>query len=318
MQQPKPRVLISSCLLGNNVRFNGGHKHHSLCNNELGQYLDLIPYCPEMEIGLGVPRKPIRLVKDGDTVEARETDNAQINHSEALQSKAQEALKLAPISGFIGANNSPSCATLSSKIYSSSGHPIGKGPGIFAASLHESKPELPLEEAGRLNNIAIRESFITRVYTYQSWQQLIQTGLTSRKLVAFHSEHKYLLMCHHYETYKSLGRLVANINKSHLHQQGNAYFCSLMEALSYKPTRGQQCNTLLHIMGYLKRDLCKEDKQELFEYIDQFRNGIVPIIVPISMLKHHLGKHKENLHYILSQRYLNPYPYQLGLRSHIA
>ena len=322
MNRQIPTIAISSCLLGENVRFNGGHKRNSFCTDTIKQNMDIISFCPETAIGMGVPRKPIRIVQTSDTAPNRikvcETDNPNTDYTGALY---QEGLgfeaKVPSISGFIGTGASPSCALTSAKVYSDKGHPIAKGPGMFTKALRDNNPLLPIEENGRLNDTGIRESFINRVYTYHRWQQLQEEGLSARALVAFHSQHKYLIMSHSNTAYKTLGQLVAGLGKHQIEQQAQEYIEILMSTLSTVPSRGQQSNVLQHLMGHLKKYTDKQEKQELLKSIIDFQKGIVPLIVPITLLKHHFSRHESDQQYAIQQFYLAPHPYEMGLRSHI-
>lgn len=314
----KPNVAISGCLLGDNVRYNGGHKQNKLCKDNLGQHFNFVRVCPEVDIGLGVPRPPIRLIQTKERIKAVETDNPNIDHSTALSERATTFLRKNPsLSGFIATGGSPSCGVFSSKVYSEKGHPIAKHAGLFSAALMRANPLLPVEEQGRLNDAGLRESFVTRVYAYQRWQQLNTTELTSRGLVEFHSKHKYLVMCHSNRAYKTLGQLIAKVGISDLEQTAQQYIGLLMHTLTLVPRRGQQCNVLHHLLGHLKGDITSDERHELIASFESFRSGVVPLIVPLTLLRHHFEKHKEHQNYPLQQIYLAPHPDQMGLRSHI-
>lgn len=311
-------VAISRCLLGDNVRYNGDHKHNRFCTGVLADYFEFVPTCPEVEIGMSVPRKPIRLVDmDGD-IRAVESDNPENDYTDALAKKGQSfALSNKEICGFIATPNSPSCGVFGVKLYLPNGNPINKTEGRFSNALRQSNPLLPVEESGRLNDAGLRENFIMRVYTYQRWLTLKKEGINPDALVKFHSRHKYLLMSHNYTAYKVLGRMIADIGGSDLEAAADAYIKALMEALSAPPARGKHCNVLQHLMGYLKQNIDKQDKKELLDSIEDYRGGIVPLIVPISLLRHHFERARDTHQYALQQFYLAPFPHELGLRSHI-
>lgn len=318
MSNQNPLIAISSCLLGENVRFNGGHKRNGFCTDTIGRYMDIVSFCPETAIGMSVPRKPIRLVQHDNSIQVSETDNPDTDYSGALYQEGKNFLTNLPeMSGFIGTGNSPSCALFSAKIYTEKGYPNAKGSGMFTTALKETNPLLPIEEAGRLNDPGIRESFINRVYTYHRWQQLKKQGIYASALIKFHSQHKYLVMSHSNSAYKSLGRLVANLRKNDIDKQAGEYIGILLQALSSIPSRGQQSNVLQHLMGHLKRHTDKKEKQELLQSINDYQKGIVPLIVPITLLRHHLSRHQSEQQYAIDQIYLTPHPHAMGLRSHI-
>lgn len=311
-------VGISQCLLGANVRFNGGHKKYKFCTQVMSKYFDFVDVCPEVNIGLGVPRKPIRLVALDAGTRAVETDDNSIDHTQALaQDGDQYAASHPELCGFIGAGGSPSCGVQSAKLYRTSGVPDGKVAGIFVQALSAEQTLLPMEDSGRLNDAGLRENFVLRVYTYHRWRQLLGSGLTPHKLIEFHAQHKYLVLAHSTEAYKLLGRLLSDLSAKPLDQLANDYIAGLMEGLGKPARRGQHCNVLQHLMGYLKNLLNSQDKKELADAIENYRRGVVPLVVPLALLNHHLQHHRERQRYVLNQVYLAPYPYELGLRSQL-
>jgi|TARA_B100000674_G_scaffold61325_1_gene42566 uncharacterized protein YbgA (DUF1722 family)/uncharacterized protein YbbK (DUF523 family) len=311
-------VGISRCLLGDSVRYNGDHKHNRFCTGVLSEYFEFVPTCPEVEIGMSVPRKPIRLVDyDGD-VRAVETDDPERDYSAKLIARGNEYAAAQPdICGFIATPNSPSCGAYGVKLYLPNGNPVHKTRGLFSRSLMENRPLLPVEESGRLNDAGLRENFIMRVFTLHRWKQLTKQGMTANALVQFHSRHKYLVMSRNYKAYRELGRLIAKLDKDTLQETARLYISGLMTALATPPERGTHCNVLQHLMGYLKKKLDQQDKHELLTSIEDYRKGVIPLIVPIALLKHHLARDVEQNQYALQQFYLAPYPHELGLRSHI-
>ena len=315
---PKIPVGISRCLLGENVRYNGDHKHNRFCTSVLSDYFEFVPTCPEVEIGMSVPRKPIRLVDFGNDIRAVESDDASKDYSAPLQQKGYDyATGNNDICGFIATPNSPSCGVFGVKLYLPNGNPINKTEGLFARALRKANPLLPIEESGRLNDAGLRENFVVRVFTLYRWKQLLQSGLSASGLVEFHSRNKYLVMSRNYEAYKTLGRMVAQLDKPDLQKAADTYIATLMAALAVPPKRGSQCNVLQHLMGYLKHGLSTRDKQELLRSIEDYRKGIIPLIVPIALLRHHFEQEAEQHTYPLQQHYLAPYPHELGLRSHV-
>ncbi|TBU96325.1 YbgA family protein [Phytopseudomonas dryadis] len=315
LSHDKPMLGISACLLGAEVRYNGGHKASRLCSHALSEYFDFVPLCPEVAIGLGVPRDPIRLVGDPAAPRAVATRHRQQDHTEALAAYAgQVATQLAPICGYIFMQQSPSCGLQRVKVYQDNGQPgEPRGRGIFAAALCARYPDLPVEEDGRLNDPVLRENFLTRVFTYAQWQRLCASGLTRKRLIDFHARHKYLLMATDPQRYRSLGRLLGELAGHDLQSLARRYFSELMTALKSCATRGSHSNVLQHLSGYFKGALSAAEKQEMQQLIAQYRQGIVPLVVPLTLLKHHLRRHPDD--YVAQQVYLQPHPENLSLRN---
>lgn len=311
------KVGISACLLGEPVRFNGGHKESRLCSETLARHFEFVSVCPEVAIGLGTPRQPIRLVGDPDHPRAVGSVHAELDVTDALTAYGQQvATELHDICGFVLMQKSPSCGMERVKVYQANGHPIeGGGSGLFAHALMQARPDLPIEEDGRLNDPVLRENFLTRIFAYAEWQRLVASGVTRKALVEFHSRYKYQLMATDPVQYKALGRLVATVGKQPLEAFAPSYFSQLMEALKKTASRGTHTNVLQHLSGYLKRDLGTQDKQELQRLIDQYREGVVPLVVPMTLLKHHFRRHPDR--YVATQVYLQPHPEDLSLRNGI-
>jgi uncharacterized protein YbgA (DUF1722 family)/uncharacterized protein YbbK (DUF523 family) len=309
------KIGISACLLGNPVRFNGGHKESRLCSETLSRYFQFVPVCPEVGIGLGTPREAIRLVGDPARPRAVGSIHRERDVSDALTAFGQRtAEQLDDICGYILMQKSPSCGMERVKVYQDNGNPVpGGGRGLFAAALMQARPDLPVEEDGRLNDPVLRENFITRVFAYAEWQRLQQAGLTRRALYTFHARYKYQLMATCRPQYQALGRLLAGSSQHPLEEFAPRYFSQLMDALKHTASRGSHSNVLQHLSGYLKRDLSRDDKLELQQVIDQYRLGIVPLVVPLTLLKHHFRRHPDD--YIASQAYLQPHPEDLSLRN---
>ena len=316
------RVGISACLMGQPVRFNGSHKRSRFCTDVLNQYFEFVPVCPEMAIGLGTPRQPIRLVSDtanSEDIRAVGTDSPHLDVTIPLQQYAeQQATQLTDLCGFILMQKSPSCGLFGVKRYLSNGHPEGTTQGIFAREFQRHHPILPMEEAGRLNDAALRENFMVRVFALHDWYSFrseAEDALTARDLIQFHSRYKYLVMAHSMVHYKSIGHLLSNFGTASIEQIAEQYITELMGALAKPATRKMHCNTLMHMQGYLKRSLSNQDKEEMTELIHQYRQGIVPLVVPLALLKHHLNHQPDVADYARQQVYLNPHPYELGLRN---
>lgn len=313
----KPKIAISACLMGVEVRYNGGHKESRLCSRVLSDYFDFVPLCPEVAIGMGTPREPIRLVGDPEQPRAVGTVDASLDVTLPLAEYGERmAAQVDDICGYIFMQNSPSCGLERVKVYQANGIPHRNGGrGIYAQAFCAQHPDLPVEEAGRLNDPVLRENFLTRVYVYRDWQALLKQGLTRRALTDFHSRCKYLLMAHHPVQYKTLGNLLGSMGKGDPNLIGPRYFSELMAALSKCATRGTHSNVLQHLSGYLKQSISPEDKQEVQHVIGQYRHGIVPLVVPLTLLKHHFRQHPDP--YIAQQLYLQPHPENLSLRNAI-
>ncbi|PWB35371.1 hypothetical protein DCO48_02820 [Pseudomonas sp. SDI] len=318
MAHPKPRIAISACLVGEEVRFNGGHKLSRLCSEVLAEHFELLSVCPEVAIGLGIPRAAIRLVGDPQAPRAVGSRDPALDVSTALGDYAtQMATELQGICGYIFMQKSPSCGLERVKVYQDNGYPAREGGrGLYAARFCELHPDLPVEEEGRLCDPVLRENFLTRVYAYADWQKLRAGGLSRHALIAFHSRYKYQLMAHNPHQYKVLGKLLGSLRREDDPEEvGPRYFSQLMQALTRCANRGTHCNVLLHLSGYLRDLLCQQDKEEIQTLIAQYRAGIVPLVVPLTLLKHHLRHHPDP--YLLQQVYLQPHPENLSLRNAI-
>lgn len=313
----KPKIAISACLLGAEVRFNGGHKESRLCSQALSEHFDFVPLCPEVAIGLGIPRQPIRLVGDPTMPQAVGSVDSTLDVTHALHDYGVSmAATHTDICGYIFMQKSPSCGLERVKVYQDGGRPAElSGRGIYAQAFCAAHPDLPVEEDGRLNDPILRENFLTRVYAYSAWQDLLKAGLTRRSLTEFHARYKYLLMAHHPVQYKTLGNLLGSMGKAPPQAIAAQYFSELMKALKKCATRRTHTNVLQHISGYLKQSISREDKQEMQQLIVQYLNGIVPLVVPLTLLKHHFRLHPDP--YIARQVYLQPHPENLSLRNAI-
>lgn len=314
----KPRIGISACLVGSEVRYNGGHKSSALCHVLFEEHFDWVPLCPEMAIGLGVPRDPIRLVGDPDAPQVVATRDPGEDFTAPLRAYGQRmAEELTDICGYVFMQKSPSCGLERVKVYQHNGHPALKGGrGAYADAFCACRPDLPVEEEGRLHDPVLRENFISRVYAYADWQQQLAEGLSRSALISFHSRYKYLLMAHNPQAYRTLGRLLGSMSRDDdPGQVGSRYFGQLMAALRRCASRGTHGNVLQHLAGYLRSALGADDRAELQGLISQYQEGIVPLVVPLTLLKHHLHNHPDP--YLLQQAYLNPHPAKLGLRNAI-
>lgn len=309
------QVGISSCLLGEEVRFDGGHKRDAFINRVLSQYFQLVPFCPEVEIGLGIPRDPIRLERRDGDVRVVGVKQPDMDVTESLHEYGRRvAGENRGLSGYILKSKSPSCGMERVKVYNAaSGIPAADGVGEYARALMDQWPELPLEEEGRLNDPVLRENFIERVFTYKRWQDVVVTGVTPARIVDFHTRHKLMIMAHSQQAYRSLGRLVADCGSEAVASFGERYIGELMAALRIPATRRNHTNVLKHVQGYLKERIDTQDKQELNEIIERYRLGQVPLVVPITLLNHHFRRHPDE--YMDKQLYLKPHPPEMMLRN---
>jgi uncharacterized protein YbgA (DUF1722 family)/uncharacterized protein YbbK (DUF523 family) len=302
--------------MGQAVRFNGSHKRSRFCTDTLSQYFDFVSICPEVAIGMGTPREPIRLVSEhaaDNNVRAVGVTDSSIDVTDALaEYGARQAQQQQQLCGYIFMQKSPSCGLFGVKRYLANGHPEGSTRGIYADAFCKAHPLLPVEEAGRLNDAALRENFMTRVFAYHDWQQFQAAGISRKGLISFHSRYKYLVMAHSMLHYKSMGRLLANLREGNLKMLAQDYFVQLMTALAKPASRKMHTNTLMQ-----KQLISASDKAELSEIINQYRQGIIPLVVPLTLLKHHLNRYGESNQYACQQVYLNPHPYELGLRNAI-
>lgn len=314
--QAKIPIGISSCLLGEKVRYDGGHKGHSYITGTLGEYFEFQPFCPELAIGLGIPRKPIRLARDGkNDIRVVEINDSSRDYTEQLAAVAVSQSEVhEKLCGYILKKDSPSCGMERVKIWTDA-MPIREGVGAFAGQMMRNFPYLPVEEEGRLGDAVLRENFIQRVFVLRRWHSLIAEGLTVGRLVEFHARHKLILMSRDQSAYRKIGQLVAATEKNNIVENGSEYLLQLMAALKIRATIKNHVNVLQHIQGYLKNSLDKEDKQELVQTIENYRVGMVPLIVPITLLNHFFRKFPNE--YISNSWYMNPYPSELRLQNSI-
>lgn len=318
-QGPEIRLGVSSCLLGEEVRYDGGHKRNTFLVNTLDQYITWVPVCPEVEVGMGTPRETIRLVGASDSPRlvgpASGTD-----YTDRMISWAKlrvDQLADLNLHGYILKKDSPSCGLFRVRVYKEhTDVPSRDGQGLFASVLASRFPALPVEEEGRLNDPPLRENFIERIFIYQRWLKMIETDPTPAGVVAFHTDHKMTLLSHSPRHYRELGRIVADAGSLEWKSLVEAYSSKMMEGLTVLSTPGKHSNVIQHLMGFLKDSLTGADKDELLDLVTQHRQGLVPLIVPLTLLKHHLNRHKAP-DWARRQTYLNPYPKELMLRNHV-
>ena len=310
----KIKVGISSCLLGQKVRHDGGHKRNVFVMDTLSEYFEYSAFCPEVAAGLSVPRPTLRLTRQESVVRMVGSKDTTLDVTDQMLETANKAVKyFGELSGYILKKDSPSCGMERVRIYSGNGQPERNGQGLFASVLMEQYPNLPVEEEGRLMDPVLRENFIERVFIYHRWQQLVHDGLTVSGLINFHSQHKLNLLAHSEVILRNLGKLVANTREDNIEQTATTYISELMQALRLPANRKRHTNVLMHVMGYLKKTLSSSEKQELSEILTNYRQGFIPLVVPITLLNHHLRR--TPVSYIENQYYMNPYPMQLMLRN---
>lgn len=307
------RLGISSCLLGERVRFDGNHKQDHYITGTLADVFDFVPVCPEVGIGLGVPRPTIHLIGTAQAPRAVGVKDPELDVTDKLIRYGQRmAGRLDDISGYLFKSRSPSCGMERVKLHAGQGG--GKqAVGLYAREILRAHPLLPAEEEGRLGDPLLRDNFLERVFTYHRWQQLTARRLTPKALVDFHTRHKLAILAHGNEHYRLLGQMIAVVGDRPLRPLADAYALQLMQALRRRATPRRHTDVLLHLMGYLKRQLNAADKRELLELIHAYRQGHAPRIAPITLLKHHFRRHPND--YIAGQTYLNPDPCESKLRG---
>lgn len=314
----KIKIGISSCLLGEKVRYDGGHKLDRYIAATLGRYMEWVAVCPEVEYGLPVPRESMHLV--GEPEHPRlVTTRTGVDHTDGMLQWAEKklrALEKDNLCGFIFKSRSPSSGLQGVTVYSPAGMPPSKtskkGMGIFGGAFARHFPLVPVIDDGRLHDPRLRENFIERVFALRRWKQ---KGGRRRDLVDFHTGHKLIMLSHSPGHYATLGRMVAKAKEYSRAELDSAYLDAMMEGLRLLATPGKNANVLHHIMGHFKKNLSEDEKRELLEVIGAYRQGLVPLIVPVTLLKHFVRKYDEP--YLQGQHYLNPHPLELMLRNHV-
>jgi uncharacterized protein YbgA (DUF1722 family)/uncharacterized protein YbbK (DUF523 family) len=311
------RLGISRCLLGDEVRFDRGHKRDQFLTDVLGRYVEWVPVCPEVEAGLGIPREAMRLV--GNPQHPRlVTITSKHDHTAAIEGMVEgrlDSLRKLNLSGFVFKRGSPSCGLERVRVYTEQGMPSHNGSGIFAHAFREQFPLIPVEEEGRLCDAALRENFIERVFCYRRYQDLLKNGVTRQAVARFHTIHKYLLLAHSQQHYEMLGRLVGQARQYRPRELAVKYGELFMKALALKATVRKHVNVLQHILGYFKDRLNAGEKTELSGVIGDYHQGLTPLIVPLTLIKHYVQIF--DVGYIRDQVYLNPHPKELMLRNHV-
>lgn len=311
------RLGISSCLLGNSVRWNSGHKMDRYLTQTLGQFVDYVPVCPEVEAGFGVPRESMRLVGDPENPRliTFKTKTDKTDQMLGWARKRVKELEKEDLHGFIFKSDSPSSGMIRVKVYSEKGMPIKKGVGMFAREFMNHFRLIPAEDDGRLHDPKIRENFIERIFALHRWRQTIAKGKNMGNLVDFHTRNKLLILAHSQKHSRKMGKLVAAGRQTPMEKLYAEYEALLMEALALKTTPKKNLNVLQHLMGYFKKQLSKDEKQEVLEVLEQYRQEFVPLVVPITLINHFVRKYDQQ--YLKLQTYLNPHPVELKLRTHV-
>ena len=313
----KVKIGISSCLLGERVRYDGGHKLDRYITETLGQYFEWVSVCPEVEYGLPVPREVMRLEGNPDSPRLV-TVQTKVDHTEGMLKWTDKKLKdlgQEKLCGFIFKSRSPSSGIGGVKIYTTSGIPRCRGVGIFGGAFTRYFHFIPVIDDGSLHDTQLRENFSERVFVYKRWQEFIKKGRTIQDLAAFHTEHKLLILSHSPKHFSALGRLVANAKKYKREELHSEFIRILMHGLQLIATVKKNTNVLMHITGHFKKHLSSDEKQELLEVIDNYHKGLIPLIVPITFIGHYVRKFDET--YLKKQYYLNPHPLELMLRNHV-
>lgn len=314
----RPRLGISQCLLGERIRYDGGHKWNVFLTEVLAPFVEWMPVCPEVEAGLGTPREAMHLAGDPESPKLL-TIRTNIDHTKTVRMFSQRRVKElqeSDLDGYIFKKNSPSCGLHRVNVYRPMGQPSKRGTGIFAAAVQQAFPLLPVEEEGRLTDPMLRENFIERIFSYQRWKALIQQHRSSRQaLVQFHTRHKYVLLAHSRSHYQELGHLVAKAGQYPPGELARHYGSLFMEALKIKATVRKHVNVLQHLAGHLNKQLSAMERAELQGIIHDYHRQLIPLVVPLTLIKHYVRRLA--VPYLHDQVYLTPHPKELMLRNHV-
>jgi len=311
------KLGVSTCLLGENVRYDGGHKLDRFLTDTLGQYVEYVPVCPEVECGLPIPREAMHLEGDPDFPRLVTTRTKQDLTERMIQwtRKRVAGLEKEGLCGFIFKSDSPSSGMERVRIFNEKGMPVKKGVGIFARIFMNHFPLLPVEDEGRLHDPGLRENFIERIFTLKRWREVLARKESRGNVVDFHTKHKLLILSHSPKHYQAMGKLVAQAKDLPLKRLYQEYQALLMQSLELKTSPKKNANVLQHMIGYFREQLSADEKQELLEVIDHYRQEYVPLIVPITLIQHYVRKSDQP--YLKQQVYLNPHPLELQLRNHV-
>jgi uncharacterized protein YbgA (DUF1722 family)/uncharacterized protein YbbK (DUF523 family) len=310
------KLGISTCLLGENVRYDGGHKLDRFLTDTLGQCIEYVPVCPEVECGLGVPRESMHLESNPDSprIVTIRTKQDMTDRMVQWARKRVAELEKEDLCGFIFKSDSPSSGMERIRVYNEKGVPVKKGVGIFARIFMDHFPLLPVEDEGRLHDPELRENFIERIFTLKRWREVLSKKESRGNIVDFHTRHKLLILSHSPKYYQTMETLVAGAKDLPLRELYRQYQTLLMESLELKTTPKKNANVLQHMMGYFRGQLSSDEKQELLEVTDFYRKGYIPLIVPITLINHYVRKYDRPC--LKQQVYLNPHLLELQLRNH--
>lgn len=311
------RVGVSSCLLGAEVRWDGGHKRERFLTDVLAPFVEWVPVCPEAELGMGIPREPVHLLRESDGLRMVATRSGEdwTERMRAWAARRAREIEARELCGYVLKKDSPSCGMERVKVKAHAGPGKREGRGLFAEALMERLPALPVEEEGRLNDAPLRENWIERVFAYRRLRSLFAGRWTLGSLVAFHAAHKLQLLAHSTEAYRSLGRVVAHAKETPRAELRERYEREFMAALGVRATRGRHVNVLEHCIGYLRDRVTPGVRASLAAQIADYRAGLVPLVVPVAMLRHYVVQLE--LEYLAQQTYLDPHPKELMLRNHV-
>lgn len=317
--QPEGRIRlgIAKCLLGETVRYDGTHKLDRYLRDTLGRYVEWVPVCPEVECGMSTPREAVRLVgeREAPRLVGRKSGEDWTERMHAWADRRLAQLEDEDLCGYVFKYGSPSSGMARVKVYQDGGKVDYGGTGLWAGRVMDHFPDLPFEDDGRLNDPGIRENFISRVFTLKRWREAVADGRTPRALVDFHTRHKLLVMAHNVELYRAMGKLVSRAGADPADTVFPEYLAMLNKALGYKPTVKKHVNVLMHALGYFKKELTADEKQEMLDVIDQYHKGLIPLVAPVTLLNHYVRKYGKE--YLANQVYLAPYPAELMLRNNV-
>jgi len=311
------RIGVSACLLGREVRFDGGHKRDRFLTDILAPFVEWVPVCPELEVGMGVPREPVRLVRRGGEIRMV-AEKSGTDHTAAMRAwaaKRVHELEALDLHGYVFKKGSPSCGVERVRIYEKGGVASKAGRGLFAEELIARLNDLPIEEEGRLNDAALRENFLERVFAYRRLRSLFAKRWRRRDLSEFHAAHKLQLMAHSPSHYRELARLVADCRRYTPAKLQAAYEAGFMKGLAHKATVRRHVNVMQHMIGYFSASLNEDSRAEIHRLVADYRSGLLPLIVPLTLIRHHVRSF--GITYLAQQVYLDPHPKELMLRNHV-
>ncbi len=317
--ETKIKIGVSSCLIGEKVRWNGDHKQNRYVKDTLSQYFEYVPVCPEVEVGMGTPRETVALYGDLEKTKMI-SKKTQTDWTSRMNKYSKDRIKRLggeDLCGYIFKSKSPSCGLARIPVYDESDSSKARHrSGLFADAFMKANPLVPTEDEGRLTDPRFRENFIIRVFSFARLKsELLNRKARPGDIVKFHTRHKFLLLAHSRKHYQTLGKIVAEVKDHPWNRVLSSYIFAFMEALTLKSTPKKNTDVLMHMMGFLKKLLTKEEKKDLLDAIEDYRNELIPLIVPVTLVRHQVKKH--NIEYLLDQVYLNPHPKELMLRNHV-